>query len=61
MVPEVAFLEATKQGARIEVPTTDRAAIAAILRRLVTDGHEVVEFRRQERRLEEAFVDIVGQ
>jgi len=60
MVPEVAFVEATKNGARLELPSTEKAAIAAVLRRLVQDGQEVIGFRRQERRLEEAFVDIVA-
>lgn len=61
MAPEVSFLEATRGGGRLEVPTTDKAAIAAVLKRLVQDGIEVIGFRRQERRLEDAFVDIVGR
>lgn len=61
MVPGVEFREATKQGARLEADTTDRAEIARLLRRLLQDGHEVVDFRRRDRRLEDAFVDIVSE
>jgi len=60
MVPGVEFVEATRHGARLEIDTIDRGEIAKLLRRMVTDGQEVVEFRRQERRLEDAFVDIVA-
>ncbi|MDR2675688.1 MAG: ABC transporter ATP-binding protein, partial [Opitutaceae bacterium] len=49
---------ARRDGARAEFASSDPAAIAAELRRLAADL-EVVEFRRQERRLEEAFVDML--
>jgi ABC-2 type transport system ATP-binding protein len=61
MNPDVSFVDFTKNGGRLEVSSTDRAVMAAVLRQLVLDGIEVTGFRRQERRLEDAFVDIVGK
>ena len=61
MTPGVEYIEATKHGARIKAETTDREELAKLLKRLIDDGHQVVDFHRQERRLEEAFVDIVNQ
>jgi len=49
------------QGARVRCPARDEADLAAALRQLVAGGIEVVEFRREQRRLEEAFVDLVKQ
>ncbi|MDR0902193.1 MAG: ABC transporter ATP-binding protein [Opitutaceae bacterium] len=51
-------LERLRAGARAEFASPDPAAVAGELRRLAADL-EVVEFRRQERRLEEAFVDML--
>jgi ABC-2 type transport system ATP-binding protein len=49
------------RGARLTCPATDDAALAAALRGLVAGGIDVIEFRREQRRLEEAFVDMVKQ
>jgi ABC-2 type transport system ATP-binding protein len=47
------------RGALVRCPATDEAGLAAALRQLVIAGIDVVEFRREQRRLEEAFVDLV--
>ncbi len=55
------LLEKRRDGAKVEVPGGDPAAVALALRRLVEGGIEVTEFRREGRLLEEAFVDMVGR
>lgn len=51
-------IETLRDGARAEFAQSDAVAVAAEVRRLAADLH-LVEFRRQERRLEEAFVDML--
>jgi len=55
------ILDEREHGARVVCPATDAAGLAAALRSLVAGGIDVVEFRREQRRLEEAFVDMVKQ
>ena len=52
-------LETKRDGARLESAVGDAAALADGLRQMVTAGLPIVEFRREQRRLEEAFVDMV--
>lgn len=59
--PHVNLVEERKAGARIEIDSTDPELIAAILRRMIQDGLPVVEFHREERNLEDAFIDMLGQ
>lgn len=61
MAPHVTLKESRKRGARIEVDTTDEKTIALILQRMIKDGLEVIEFHREERNLEDAFIDILGE
>jgi ABC-2 type transport system ATP-binding protein len=53
------LVEARRDGGLVECPATDQAALAGALKQLIAGGIEVVEFRREQRRLEEAFVDMV--
>jgi ABC-2 type transport system ATP-binding protein len=57
--PGWTFLEATRTGARAEFASTDAAALAAELRRMVTDGLAVAGFAVEEQRLEDAFIDML--
>jgi ABC-2 type transport system ATP-binding protein len=57
--PGWAPLETLRNGARLRCSLTDPDAIAASLRRMVQDGIPVVDFHREERRLEDAFVDML--
>jgi len=57
--PGVQLLEATRQGARIQADAGSEEALAAILRKMVADGVAVYDFHRQERHLEQAFVEIL--
>lgn len=55
------LLEERRDGARAEFAQVEPAAIAGELRRLTTDGVSVLEFRRAERRLEDAFVHMLRE
>ena len=60
MAPSVSFVESTKQGGRIEINSSDPKVIAGVLKKMIHDGLSVTEFRREERKLEDAFIEIVG-
>ena len=53
------MIEVKRDGARLECEVGDAAALADGLRRMVAAGVAVVEFRREQRRLEEAFVEMM--
>ena len=57
----VEFLESRKQGGRIRIETDDPSKAADVLARMVKDGLRVVEFHREQRNLEDAFIDILGR
>jgi ABC-2 type transport system ATP-binding protein len=59
MSPNVKLTEVLKSGARIEVDSIDSKVIADVLRRMINDGIAVIEFHREERKLEDAFIDIL--
>ncbi|MFT3991505.1 MAG: ABC transporter ATP-binding protein [Luteolibacter sp.] len=59
--PNVEFLEARKFGGRIRIDTNDPAKAADILARMVKDGLRIVEYHREQRNLEDAFIDILGR
>lgn len=53
------LVEERRDGARAEFAGASTEALAAELRRLVGDGVPVVDFHREMRRLEEAFVEML--
>jgi len=57
--PDLEMVDRLKNGARIKYPEMDETRQAALLRRLVLDGVEVTGFFKVERRLEDAFVDML--
>ena len=59
--PGVRLLEEIKGGARLVFDSADPEALAVHLRKMVTDGLDVTEFRREARRLEDAFISILSQ
>lgn len=59
--PDVEIAEARKRGARIRIASDAPEKAAETLRRMVRDGVPVIEFHREERNLEDAFIDILGQ
>jgi ABC-2 type transport system ATP-binding protein len=54
-------VEEKRDGARAEFAGANTETLAAELRRLVTDGVAVVDFHRELRRLEEAFVEMLRE
>ena len=58
---DVEIMEARKHGARIRIPSADTEKVADVLSRMVRDGVRVTEFHREQRNLEDAFIDILGQ
>jgi ABC-2 type transport system ATP-binding protein len=48
-----------RDGARLNLSSQDPTLIAAGLHQMVRDGIQVVDFHREERRLEDAFVDMI--
>lgn len=61
MSPNVKLKETLKNGARLEVDSIEPEVIASVLSRMIRDGLSVVEFHREERKLEDAFIDILGE
>lgn len=59
--PGVEFQEATRDGGRLAIDSMEEKEIAAILRRMVQDGLAVVDFHREETKLEDAFIDILAK
>jgi len=60
MAPDVQPTEVLKRGVRIEIPTEDTEVITLVLKRMLNEGIPVTEFRREERRLEDVFVETLG-
>jgi ABC-2 type transport system ATP-binding protein len=59
--PHVTFREATKSGGRIEIDSVEPDVVASVLRRMVNEGLPVIDFHLQERKLEDAFIEILGE
>lgn len=59
--PGVEFLEQRKHGGRLAIETDDPARCAEVLRLMLSDQLQVIEFHREERNLEDAFIDMLGQ
>lgn len=57
--PGIEVLERLKDGCRVAFETNDPAMISATLKRMLVEGFLVLDFHRQERRLEEAFIDFL--
>lgn len=59
--PLVEFLDATKKGGRIKINSTEEDVVASVLRRMIKDELPVIEFHQEERKLEDAFIEILGE
>jgi ABC-2 type transport system ATP-binding protein len=57
--PGLKLVEATNRGARFDFTNQDPAELNQLLRRAITEGIPVTDFHRLERRLEDAFVDVL--
>jgi ABC-2 type transport system ATP-binding protein len=59
--PRVNVMEETKRGARLKIESIEEDVIASTLRRMILDGIPVLDFHRDEKRLEDAFIDMLGR
>jgi ABC-2 type transport system ATP-binding protein len=57
--PGWSLIETRRDGARLALASDNPNDLAAALRKMILDGIQVIEFRREERRLEDAFVDML--
>ena len=57
--PGIKLLDKRRDGARLELTAGDDEALAILLKQMITDGLPLTEFHRVERKLEDAFVDMV--
>jgi ABC-2 type transport system ATP-binding protein len=57
--PGWSLVEERREGARLALESDDPARLSGGLRKMLNDGIAVIEFRREERRLEDAFVDMI--
>ncbi len=59
--PNVEMIEARKHGARLRIPSSDVKDAADLLQRMIKSGLKITEFHREERNLEDAFIDMLGK
>lgn len=59
--PNTQLIEEKKQGGRIRINSDDPAVAARVLQGMVKDGLLITEFHKEQRNLEDAFIDILGQ
>jgi ABC-2 type transport system ATP-binding protein len=57
--PGLTLVESTNRSARFDFAAKEASDLARLLRRAVADGIPVCDFHRLERRLEDAFVDVL--
>lgn len=57
--PYVEFIADRKHGGRIRVDSDDPKVAADVLHRMVKDGLPIIDFHKEQRNLEEAFIDIL--
>jgi ABC-2 type transport system ATP-binding protein len=57
--PGIKLLDKRRDGARLELESGDDEALSIMLKQMVTEGLLLTEFHRVERKLEDAFVDMV--
>jgi len=58
--PNIEFLESRKTGGRIRIDTEDPTKAADVLSRMIRDKLRVIDFHREQRNLEDAFIDILA-
>ena len=57
--PGAGVVDAIPQGLRLRFESAEPDFLAEMLARMVREGIRVVDFRREERRLEDAFIDVL--
>ncbi|HEY2342872.1 MAG TPA: ABC transporter ATP-binding protein [Chthoniobacteraceae bacterium] len=61
MHPDWKLIQQSNGSLRAEFASTERRRLAEELRRMVLDGLVIIDFHRQDRRLEDVFVDVLKQ
>lgn len=61
MQPSISLLESRKEGCLVRFETDDPALLTGTLKRMLNDDLPVVGFRREERKLEDAFVALINK
>ncbi|MDF1824490.1 MAG: ABC transporter ATP-binding protein [Verrucomicrobiales bacterium] len=59
--PDASFIDGTKNGGRLKIESVDPTIIATTLRRMIQDGLTITQFTQEERKLEDAFIEILGE
>nr|XP_061810371.1 ABC transporter ATP-binding protein NatA-like [Nerophis lumbriciformis] len=59
--PNVELEETRKNGGRVRIDSADHALAAQVLQRMIKDGLLIHEFHREERNLEDAFIDMMDK
>jgi len=59
--PYVEFMADRKRGGRIRIDSAEPEKAAEVLQRMIKDGLQVTEFHKEQRNLEDAFIDIIEQ
>ncbi|GAA5483476.1 ABC transporter ATP-binding protein [Haloferula sargassicola] len=59
--PHIEFLEARKHGGRVRIESSEPERAAGVLARMIKDNLPVTEFHREQRNLEDAFIDMLGR
>ncbi len=59
--PDVEYLDGTKNGGRLKIDSIEPEVIGTVLRRMIQDGLTVTQFSQEERKLEDAFIEILGE
>ena len=57
--PGVQLLSQNENGVRLAVDKTEPGDLADLLKRMIADGIPVVDFHREQRRLEESFIEML--
>lgn len=58
--PGARLVEVTEKACIVKLDSAEKADVADYLQRLIAAGIKVVDFHRRERRLEDAFIDLLG-
>jgi len=59
--PGIELVDVDRSSVRVRLATSDPAEVALLLRKMILDGLPVIDFHRQDRRLEDAFVEMLKE
>ncbi|MEM7384927.1 MAG: ABC transporter ATP-binding protein [Verrucomicrobiota bacterium] len=59
--PNVNLVEETRMGGKLEIKDASEEKIASVLKSMLANGLQVIDFHREQKRLEDAFIEILGK